>query len=144
MPADQNFQNHTKLVPAFHLFALPVLMANVIWMIVIFIRHLSFFNGFEVLFALAVLLAVLNARLFALTVQDRVIRLEMRLRMMEVLPVDLRGRIPEFTAGQLIALRFAGDAELPELARKTLDDKISDKKAIKKMVRNWQPDHLRA
>ena len=76
--------------------------------------------------------------------QDRVIRLEMRLRMQQLLPADLRPRIPEFSVGQLVALRFASDQELPELARKVLDEKIEDRKAIKKLVKNWQPDFLRA
>jgi hypothetical protein len=79
-----------------------------------------------------------------LTVQDRVIRLEMRLRMQQVLPGDLRGRIPEFTVAQLVSLRFANDEELPELARKVLDEKLTNRKAIKKLIRNWQPDLLRA
>jgi hypothetical protein len=78
------------------------------------------------------------------TVQDRVIRLEMLLRMQQMLPVDLRPRIGEFTVGQLVALRFASDAELPDLARKVLQDKVTDRKAIKQLVRDWQPDHLRA
>jgi len=77
-------------------------------------------------------------------VQDRVIRLEMRLRLQQLLAQDLRVRIPEFTVGQLVALRFASDAELPDLARKTLDEKLTDRKAIKKMIRDWQPDELRA
>jgi hypothetical protein len=77
-------------------------------------------------------------------VQDRVIRLEMRLRMREVCPPDLAARVREFTPAQLVALRFAGDAELPTLARKVLDEKLQDRKAIKSMVRDWQADNLRA
>jgi len=79
-----------------------------------------------------------------LTVQNRVIRLEMQLRMQAVLPADLRGRILEFRPGQLVALRFASDAELPELARKVLDEKLTDQKAIKQLIRDWQGDFLRA
>ena len=71
-------------------------------------------------------------------------RLEMRLRLAEVLPVDLRPRIPEFTVGQLVSLRFAPDSELPALARKVLDEKMNDRKAIKQLIKNWQADHLRA
>jgi hypothetical protein len=85
----------------------------------------------------------LFARLFALKVQDRVIRLEMRLRMQEVLPPDMRARIPEFSPSQLVALRFAGDEELAELARKVLGEKIEDRTVIKKMIRKWSPDYLR-
>jgi len=68
----------------------------------------------------------------------------MRLRLQRILPSDLQARIPEFDLDQLVALRFAGDTELPELARKVLDEKLSDRKAIKKMVRDLQPDLLRA
>ena len=87
---------------------------------------------------------MLTARMFALSVQDRVIRLEERLRYERLLPPDLQARILEFEPGQLVALRFASDAELPGLARKVLDEKLSDRKAIKKMIQNWQSDDLRA
>jgi hypothetical protein len=83
-------------------------------------------------------------RAFAVTVQDRVIRLEERLRMAALLPAELQRRIPEFSAGQLVALRFASDAELAALARRVLDEKIEDPKAIKLLVREWRADHLRA
>ena len=99
-----------------------------------------------VAFLLAIGLVILFfcARIFALRVQDRVIRLEMRLRMEKILPAELRARIPEFTPVQLIALRFASDEELPELARKVLTEKIEDRKTIKKMIRHWNADYLRA
>jgi len=83
------------------------------------------------------------ARIFALGVQDRVIRLEERLRYARLLPDDLRARIGEFTINQLVALRFACDAELPVLARKVLDTKMNERKAIKRMVQNWRPDYQR-
>jgi hypothetical protein len=82
--------------------------------------------------------------MFALKVQDRVIRLEERLRCQRLLPADLQPRITEFAAGQLIALRFASDAELPALARKVLDEKLTERKAIKQLIKNWKPDYLRA
>ena len=84
------------------------------------------------------------ARLMALTVQDRVIRLEMRIRLKEVLPADLRSRVGELTPAQLIGLRFASDAELPELVRQVLGGSLKTTKEIKKVVRNWQGDYLRA
>jgi hypothetical protein len=68
----------------------------------------------------------------------------MRLRMQELLSAELRPRIPEFSVNQLVALRFASDAELPALAKKVLDEKLNDRKAIKKMIREWQPDFVRA
>jgi hypothetical protein len=96
------------------------------------------------LMGVALLVMFLLARIFALTVQDRVIRLEMRLRMRELLPPDLQPRIGEFTRDQLVALRFAGDAELPALARRVLDERLQDRKAIKQLVQQWQADHFRA
>jgi len=141
----QNLNNHMRLVPAFHMFVLPVFMVNIIWTI----RHLvlagiSFESVFGVLMALALFLLAFYARTFALTVQDRVIRLEMRLRLAQVLPTELRPRISEFTSGQLVSMRFACDTELPTIARKVLDDKMNDRKAIKQLIKDWQSDSLRA
>ena len=140
----QNFENHTKIVPAFHYFIVPVLTLNLGSAIY---RVSSFFSAdavISLLVAAALVLLALYGRMFALKVQDRVIRLEMQLRLQSLLPADQRTRIPEFTVGQLVALRFASDPELPELARKVLDEKLHDRKAIKKLIQNWQPDLLRA
>ena len=141
----QNFSNHAKFVPAFHYFALPVLTLNFGWSIYRW-RHANFsLDGLvSVLTASAILVSLFLARIFALRVQDRVIRLEERLRFTQILPPDLQLRIQEFTPGQLVGLRFAGDAELPALARKVLDEKITSVRAIKQMIQNWRPDYLRA
>jgi len=144
MPETQNFSNHAKFVPAFHFVVLPIFLINLISSIYRLIVAPAWPSVLALLLAVAFLLLALNARLFALTVQDRVIRLEMRLRLRELLPADLLPRISEFTPGQLVSLRFASDAELPALARKVLDEKIADRKAIKKLIQNWQPDLLRA
>jgi hypothetical protein len=144
MSETQNLQNHTKLVPGFHFFVLPVLVINLIWSIVDMVHGFSAQSTRSAVVALALLMLAFTTRLMALTVQDRVIRLEMRLRLQQLLPADFRSRIPEFTVGQLVSLRFAGDAELPDLARKVLQDKVTDRKAIKQLVRDWQPDFLRA
>jgi len=140
----QNFENHTKIVPAFHYFILPVLTLN-LGSAIYRVSHFFSANAvISLLLAAALVLLALYGRIFALKVQDRVIRLEMQLRLQSLLPADQRTRIPEFTLGQLVALRFASDPELPELARKVLDEKLHDRKAIKRMIRNWQPDLLRA
>ena len=144
MSQTQNFENHTKLVPAFHFVVLPVFLLNLVWSVGRVIQNLSFGTVVSLLVSVALLLLAFTARIFALTVQDRVIRLEMRLRMQQVLPAELRTRIPEFTVHQLVSLRFASDSELPGLAQKVLDEKLTDRKAIKKMIHNWQPDLLRA
>jgi uncharacterized membrane protein YdbT with pleckstrin-like domain len=143
--AEQSFANHTKLVPPFHFFVLPVLIANVIWSIMrVRTFNFSTWSIFSVVVALAILLGFLTTRRAALSVQDRLIRLEERLRYQRLLPADLQPRIDEFTVAQLVSLRFASDAELPALARKVLDEKLNERKAIKQLVKNWKPDYLRA
>lgn len=149
MPQKQNFANHAKMVPMFHYVVLPILFVNLVSSIFALVRSIraAIFSWHAVLgflVASALVLLALHARLFALAVQDRVIRLEMQLRLQHVLPADLRPRIPDFTVSQLVALRFAGDAELPELARRVLTENLRERKAIKQLIRDWQPDNLRA
>jgi hypothetical protein len=141
---NQNFENHAKFVPAFHFVVMPIFLLNFFWSIYRLAHGFTMGAVVSFLLAVAFILLALTGRMFALTVQDRVIRLEMRLRVQQLLPVDLRARIPEFTVAQLVSMRFASDEELPELARKVLDEKLTDRKAIKKLVRNWQADLLRA
>jgi len=142
---EQNFANHGKLVPVFHLFAIPVFAANFVWSL-FRLRNLglSFVGLFGVILAAALVVLVFEARLFALAVQDRVIRLEERLRYAQVLPADLHARCGELTIDQIVALRFASDTELPGLTRQVLNDKLNKRKAIKKLVKNWRPDFQRA
>lgn len=149
MPQTQNFANHTKIVPMFHYVVLPILGVNLVSSIVGLVHSirtdtLSWHSVLGFLVAVALIFLALYARLFALAVQDRVIRLEMQLRLQNLLPADLRTRIPEFTVSQLVALRFASDAELPGLARKVLTENLRGRKAIKQLIRDWQPDNLRA
>ena len=140
----QNFANHAKFVPGFHIVVLGILATNLIWSIYRLFHAFSAEAAISLLLAIAFVLLAFYARTFALAVQDRLIRLEMRLRMQELLSAELRPRIPEFSVNQLVALRFASDAELPALAKKVLDEKLNDRKAIKKMIRDWQPDFVRA
>jgi Family of unknown function (DUF6526) len=144
MSKAQSFENHAKIFPPFHFVAGPILIINLGWSVFRVIHAFSANAVMQLLLAVGLLALAISTRLMALTVQDRVIRLEMRLRMAEVLPPDLRSRIGEFSAGQLVALRFASDAELPELSRRVLQDKMTDRTAIKKLIRDWQPDFQRA
>jgi len=142
---EQNFENHGRSFPPFHFFVMPVMIMNLIWALSRLWRLGFSWDGLErVLLALGLAVGFLIARVMVLKVQDRVIRLEERLRYERVLPADLKPRIGEFTVAQLVALRFASDAELPALARKVLDEKMSERKAIKQMVKTWKPDYLRA
>jgi len=144
MAETQNFENHAKFVPGYHIVTFGIFAINFFWRIYQLIHAPSGEAAVNLLLAIAFVLTLLYARIFALTVQDSVIRTEMRLRMQRLLPADLQSRTDEFSVSQLVALRFAGDQELPELARKVLEGKIEDRKAIKKMVKNWQADLLRA
>lgn len=140
----QSFKNHAKFVPIYHGVAMPILVVNLVWCAYRAITRPGWETALAALVGVALVIMVLFARVFALTVQDRIIRLEMRLRLRELLPPDLTSRIPEFTTGQLVALRFASDGELPVLARRVLDDRMKDRKAIKQLIADWQADHLRA
>jgi hypothetical protein len=139
----QKFENHTRKVPVFVIGNL-VLMVNLVGRLVNLRHGISFGSVMNVLVGAALIALFVFGRNSTLAVQNRLIRLEMRLRLAGVLPADLRPRIPEFTLSQLISLRFAGDGELPALARKVLDEKLDDRKAIKRLVKDWQADYLRA
>jgi Family of unknown function (DUF6526) len=160
MNEPQNLANHSKIVPMFHLFLLPVLALNLISSIIWAVRILGRSHGIEgqsraievsvlvsvitsLLVSVGLIVLAFLARVFALGVQDRVIRLEERLRYQQLLPEDLKQRINDFTINQLVALRFASDAELPALARKVLDGNINSRKAIKQMIQTWRADYQR-
>jgi len=143
-PPTQDLQSHYRWVPWYHFVAGPILMVNFVYAIVLVVKNASWDNIDNALVAVALLLVYLASRVFATSVQDRVIRLEEQLRFERVFPDDLRMRIPEFTREQFVALRFASDGELPALARLVLDQRLTDKGEIKKMVREWRGDHFRA
>jgi Family of unknown function (DUF6526) len=138
----QTFANHARLDPIFHFFALPVLGLNIIASIVHAVMRPNFFSIWLIVVSLALVVIALKARLYALKVQDRLIRLEERLRLASLLNQPLRSRIPELTEGQLVALRFASDAECPALAEKALAQNLS-RADIKKAVQVWRADYWR-
>lgn len=140
----QTYKNHTKFVPLFHYVVLPLLILNMVWSARVALRAPTTETIVAASTAIALILVALFARAFAVKVQDRVIRLEMRMRLRELLPAALHPRIVELTAGQMVALRFASDAELPELVQTVLRDRITDRKAIKLMIKDWTADDHRA
>jgi hypothetical protein len=138
----QNLQNHTKLDPVFHFFLGPLgllLLAAAIYNLV---KNPGTSAILYVVAMLWAIVAVFKVRLYALKVQDRVIRLEERLRMEKCLPSALNGRVYELTEQQLIALRFASDDELPVLVEKTISGHL-EPKAIKAAIQIWRPDYWR-
>lgn len=144
MAASQSYKNHTRFFPLFHFIASPILLLNLINAL----RHLwlnpNRSTAFAALVAFGLVSGLLAARVMALKVQDRVIRLELQLRMRGLLPADLAARINELTPQQMVALRFAGDKELPDLVRDVLAGKLSKQKDIKLAIKDWQGDYLRA
>jgi hypothetical protein len=145
----QTFANHTRWDPLYHFFVLPVFVLGLLLTLIHFFAHITHgdlrdhIHAFLlILLAIALLLLVFKLRLYALKVQDRIIRLEERLRLSQLLPEPLRSRIPELTEDQLCGLRFASDAELPKLAERALNEKLS-RADIKKAIQTWRPDYWR-
>lgn len=139
----QSFESHRKIVPGYHFVAFGLLCVQLLWSLWMLWKYPLVASAVGVGTSVAILLLFFYARMMALTVQDRVIRLEERMRLERVLDGALRSRIGELSPKQLVAIRFAPDEELPELVAKVLDGKIEDQDTIKRMIRAWRADHLR-
>ena len=139
----QTFATHRRYVPLYHFYLAALLLALLVWKIVMVVRQFSWDGVADVLLVVAVVLAAYFARAFPAANQDRIIRLEERLRLERLLPDALRSRVPEFTSAQLVGLRFASDAELPALAQRVLDENIRSREAIKQLVTSWRADDHR-
>jgi hypothetical protein len=139
---EQSFKNHARFDPLFHFFLAPVSLVFVIWTIVQAVREPGWFSAAHIVVALWAFVAVFKIRTYALKVQDRVIRLEERMRLKELLPASLQGRIGDLSVGQLVGLRFASDGEVAGLTEKALAGNWSQKQ-IKEAIRNWRADHWR-
>ncbi len=143
MENTQNYQNHVRWFPLVHFVLFPILLFNLIWQIVMLYQYPSWDRAEFVLLSIGLILLSLAARLQALKAQDRVIRLEERLRYQAVLSSDLAQKAANLNIGQMIALRFASDEELAELVEKTLNGEFKDSKEIKLAIKNWRGDFLR-
>jgi uncharacterized protein DUF6526 len=142
MADSQNLKNHAMFDPPFHFFLAPVGLFLLIMSIIEVVKNPSWMTGIHVLTVVWLIVLVFKTRIYSLKVQDRVIRLEERLRLAALLPASLQPRIGELSIDQLIGLRFASDAELPGLVEKTLGGNWT-RKQIKEAVQNWRPDTWR-
>jgi len=138
----QNYSQHTRYDPLYHFFILPVFVVTLVSSIVYLVRRPGLHSAWLVVFMVAAVLLVFKVRVYPLKVQDRVIRLEERLRLITLLDPGLRSRIGEFSEAQLIALRFASDGELPALATRALNEKLAAAE-IKKAIQQWRADYWR-
>ena len=139
----QTYATHRRYHALFHFIGVPILSINAVMKLVHAFRFPSWMAAWEVVVAIALVIAIFLARAYALTVQNRVIRLEEKLRLQRCLPEELRTRIDELKTNQLIALRFCSDEELPDITRAALSGELTDRNAIKKRIKNWRPDWLR-
>jgi hypothetical protein len=140
--SSQSFSNHARYDPIFHFFILPVFSLLLVGTIIYVFLRPGLHSALLAVVTITMSAALFKIRLYPLKVQDRVIRLEERLRLATLLDPALRPRIAEFTESQLIALRFASDAELPALAARALNEKLAAPE-IKKAIRQWRPDNWR-
>jgi hypothetical protein len=138
----QNYGNHTRFDPLYHFFALPVVMLSVIVTLVHCLHRRNPFSIWLVVFSISIVVVTLKVRLYATKLQDRIIRLEERLRRYGLLPETLRARIGELTEAQLVGLRFASDGEIPGLVEEALSKKLPVSE-IKKSIKVWRPDYFR-
>jgi hypothetical protein len=139
----QSFESHASVVPLYHYGATALIVLPTLYFAWLTATSFSLERLATLGFAVGVVLVGFYARTFPLRVQDRVIRLEERMRLQRLLPADLQPRIAGITKEQLIGLRFASDDELVELVRRVLDEGLEDRKSIKAAVRTWRPDHVR-
>ena len=139
----QSAENHAQLVTGYHMVGTALLLAVLIYSVVGMVRDFSVPAVMSFVLAIVLLLVAAYARVFPLGVQDRVIRLEERMRMERVLPDDLKARIMDVSTNHLIGLRFAPDEELPDLVRQVLDGSLTTRKEIKAAIKNWRADNQR-
>jgi hypothetical protein len=138
--AEQSYKSHRRYLPIYHFFVEPVLFLNIIAQLMYFYRYRTLFKAWMVIVAVALMVLAWTARSMAVKAQDRVIRLEERLRLASVLPAELRERINELRPSQLVALRFAPDEELTGLVERCLSGELAKSDQIKREIGTWRPD----
>jgi hypothetical protein len=143
MAAEQTYKTHRRYLPLFHFFVEPVLILNIVAQLLYFNTYRTLYKAWTVVVAVALAVFVFIARYMVARVQDRVIRLEERMRLASVAPAEMLGRINDLTVRQLVALRFASDEELPGLAARCLNGELKGGDQIKKEIKTWRPDNAR-
>ena len=138
----QDFKNHARLYPPFHIFSFGFLILNLIAVIVHLVRHFTLWNVWLLVLSIVVFVPFLLIRIYALKVQDRVIRMEERLRLRELAPAEWIPQIERLSIDQFIGLRFASDGEVVALARQALEENLN-RKQVKERIKVWRPDHWR-
>jgi len=138
----QSYASHAMIDPAFHFFVLPVLLINILVVGYLLFRYPGVGGAWLLLVSIALLVLAGRLRSWATHLQDRVIRVEERIRLAAILPEPLRARIAELSDSQIVGLRFASDAELPALFQRAVDEKLS-RSDIKKAITDWRPDYSR-
>ncbi len=141
-PETQNLKHHARFDPIFHYFLTWISLASLVIAIVYAIQHPGFYSAWIVVVAIAGFFVLLRLRTYPLKVQDRIIRLEERLRLQALAPAEWHPQIYRLTEDQLIALRFASDEEVVQLAKQALDQNLN-RKQIKERIQSWRPDHWR-
>jgi cell division protein ZapA (FtsZ GTPase activity inhibitor) len=145
MPEAQSFKNHTRWDPPMHFFVLPLLLVNLAFAVTYCVRHWpdhAKLSLWWIVMSIVFIVLAVNSRVKTLKAQDRIIRLEEKLRMAALLPADEFARTKALTEAQFVALRFASDDELPALVKRTLDQNL-DSKQIKESINSWRPDYFR-
>jgi len=139
----QTYANHARFVPLFHFVVFGLLVVNALYRLYVVVRWFGLGTVIDALLGIALVLFAWSVRTFDARLQDRIIRLEMRLRLARLLPAELQPRIAELKPGQLIALRFASDAELPGLVAEVLAGRLTKNSEIKQRIQTWEPDYFR-
>jgi hypothetical protein len=143
MATDQSYANHTRWHPLFHFFVLPVMGINVFWAVLNFVKAPDRNSGWWIVVSVALLMLTSFVRTYSLKVQDRIIRLEEKLRFQQFLPSDLCERTAGLSPGQIVALRFASDGELESLVGDVVAGKLTKRAEIKQAIKNWRSDTFR-
>lgn len=144
LPA-QSFENHKRYYPLFHFTAVPLLALYALYSIYALVRAPSLATVTGVVLAAGVIAALFASRIMVLAVQNRLIRLEMHLRLERVLGAAAAANaLASLPIGRVVALRFASDAELPALVARVIANELTTNSEVKQAIREWQPDYLRA